>query len=134
VATGDDRRFVRRPPGIVFDDDFAAVKCDPSHPLSEELRDLQIRIDHWIDRTHIAAVAPGHAIDLQRLRFEFTWNWAAVVGYGTPMSASRRPGPQPDEPGGRCPIPPFLEHLKAASNSCLVAATRHPACTARRSC
>ncbi len=54
--------------------DLIAVEneIDRIGSISQELRDLQIRIDQWIDKTHIAIAAPVHAFDLQRRRSEFT--------------------------------------------------------------
>jgi hypothetical protein len=54
--------------------DLIAVEneIDKIANIGQELRDLQTRIDQWIDKTHIAVVAPVHEFDLQRRRSEFT--------------------------------------------------------------
>ena len=54
--------------------DLIAVEgeIDKIATVGQDLRDLQIRIDQWIDKTQVAEVAPLHAFDLQRRRSEFT--------------------------------------------------------------
>jgi hypothetical protein len=54
--------------------DLVAVEreIDKIATIGQELRDLQIAIDKWLDQAHTAAVAPIHEFDLQRRRSEFT--------------------------------------------------------------
>ena len=54
--------------------DLIAVESeiDKIATVGQDIRDFQIRIDQWIDKTQVAKVTPVHAFDLQRRRSEFT--------------------------------------------------------------
>lgn len=67
--------------------DLIAVEneIDKIANIGRELHELQVKINQWIDKTHIAAVAAVHAFDLQRRRFEFTSRMRqllAALGHG----------------------------------------------------
>jgi hypothetical protein len=54
--------------------DLVAVEneMDKVSNIGAELRDLQITIDQWLEKTHTTAVAAIHEFDLHRRRTEFT--------------------------------------------------------------
>ena len=54
--------------------DLIAVEreSDKITALGQDLRDLQIAIDHWVDQTKTVSLAPVHELDLQRRLNEFT--------------------------------------------------------------